>query len=134
MPLENRTWKPNGYDLIGQASDGRRAVQVNIDYIGYGKDPTPDERRDLAVKLAALANQYGGPRLTETQDRILEAVTEIVGTGWPATAPKVADRTGLSVAWVREVLEQLVDLNMLEQAESGHPRVFRIPALERADL
>jgi hypothetical protein len=113
MPLENRTWKPNGYDLIGQASDGRRAVQVNIDYIGYGKDPTPDERRDLAVKLAALANQYGGPRLTETQDRILEAVT---------------------VAWVREVLEQLVDLEMLEQAKSGHPRVFRIPALERADL
>lgn len=130
MSFLDRQWRTSGYSVVGTAPGARTYRWAGQEDSDDGTQLSPDERRDIAEKLAALLNADGEAALTPNQAKALAAIQEFISVnGRPPVPREIADAIGISTVGADYIFDSLTRKGLLVRPPRGErrPRPISLP-------
>ena len=117
MSLDNRLWKPKGWDVAGIAPDGGTETVLYVRPVAH---LTADERRAVAVRAADWLNGR-----SPAQHGLLEALRALPADADPSLR-RLAAQVGITKSWAQVLVDQLTELGDVERPETSYGRGIRL--------
>lgn len=116
MSFRELTWRTSGYAVVGTAPNGAGYRWAGQEISDDGPKLTPEERRQMAVEVAAVLNAVGEPTLTDIQSRVLAVIREHSSSpSWQLSRARIAELTGIAESTVEHSLARLEHLGLISR-------------------